>query len=196
MIQKLKKFTSAFWKISALSVVVIFIIITAVNKYNKINRGTVLGDSAGKYLASEDYQIKQLSIGDSIIMDLNSESQSLPMAISEIKSGIYSVKGKDITSMVLGWQTNKAGICDAAYYKKGETASKNSKESDFILNHTLVLSKLDADSVYAYKIRCLDHWGQEKISDEYVFYTGAANISFMDILGNAAGKLFGWAIKK
>jgi hypothetical protein len=160
-----------------------------------------LGEETGsetkdKFLTSEDYKIRQLSVGDNMVTDLNSEDEAMPLVIADIKSGIYGAKDKDETSMVLDWKTNKTSSCDISYYKKGDTASKISKEGDFVLSHTMVISNLDADSVYGYKIKCLDRWGNEKTSEEYVFYTGAPNVSFMDILGNAAGKLFGWAIKK
>jgi hypothetical protein len=80
--------------------------------------------------------------------------------------------------------------------KKGETVSKMIKEKEYSLVHSLVISNLDADSVYSYKIKSFDKWGNNKESDEYVFYTGAPNVSIVDVLGNAVSKLFGWAIKR
>lgn len=179
----------------------VFADVFVVAKNFDFEKGLVLGeesvsDSPGNTFSSENYQIKQLNVGDDVAMDLGSEDRTVLLVISEVKSDVYSLKNKDETSMVLDWKTNKTGSCNVSYYKKGENASKVSKESDFVLSHTMVLSGLEADSVYGYRIKCFDRWGSEENSDEYVFYTGAPNISFMDILSNAAGKLFGWAIRK
>jgi hypothetical protein len=147
-------------------------------------------------LKSENYRIDQLNLGGNEFLNLNSEDASLPLVVSEVKSEIYNIKDKNETKMMLSWRTNKESLSIISYSKKGQETSKTVKEANFELEHSIVLSNLDADSVYSYKIRSLDRWGMEKISDEYVFYTGAANVSFIDILSEAAGKLFGWAMKK
>jgi hypothetical protein len=41
-----------------------------------------------------------------------------------------------------------------------------------------------------------DKWGNETKSDKLAFYTGAPNISILDLLGGAFKDMFGWAGKK
>ena len=149
-----------------------------------------------KTMNSEDYQVTYLTTNGDVGLDLNSEDHSLPLDISDIKSEIYSLKDKNETRMVLSWKTNKTAFSEVNYSKKGEPIAKVKREENFGLDHSVTLAGLDADTVYSYKIGSRDRWGNGKVSDEFVFYTGAPNISFMDVLTNAFGKIFGWAVKK
>jgi uncharacterized protein RhaS with RHS repeats len=60
----------------------------------------------------------------------------------------------------------------------------------------VIITGLDADSVYRYSVKAVDPNGNKDSSDQFVFYTGAPNVSLMDVLGNATQKVFGWAMKK
>ena len=60
----------------------------------------------------------------------------------------------------------------------------------------LILTGLDPDSVYKYTISAIDPNNIRVNSEQFVFYTGAPNVSLMAVLENATQKVFGWAMKK
>ncbi|HRZ95425.1 MAG TPA: fibronectin type III domain-containing protein [Candidatus Moranbacteria bacterium] len=197
----IKKHSAFILKIALVLAVILGLADFADKKFRsdaKTVQKTVLGEESigeieDKTMVSEDYRISYLTTNGDTGLDLNSEDQSLPLDIVDIKSEVYSVKDKNETRMVLSWKTNKTAFSQANYSKKGEPIAKVVQENNFGLDHSITLSGLDADSVYWYKIKSRDRWGNEKTSDEFVFYTGAPNISFMDVLTNAFGKIFGWA---
>jgi hypothetical protein len=164
------------------------------------NNSSVLGEinqnsGNAKSYSSEDYKINQLAIVGEGGTETSNENENTALEILNVRSEVYSLKGKDETRMLVSWKTNKSSISEIAYKKKGENIEKLAKENEYNLSHSQIVENLDADSIYSFKIRNTDKWGNEKVSDEYVTYTGAPNISFIDVLENATTKLFGWAMK-
>jgi hypothetical protein len=170
--------------------------ITDRNKNNKSVMGEESqNDGKAKSYSSEDYKINQFVIIGEGGTETSSENENTILEILNVRSEVYSLKGKDETKALVVWKTNKSSISEIAYKKRGENIEKIIKENEYNLSHSQIIENLDADSIYSFKIRNIDKWGNEKVSDEYVTYTGAPNVSFIDVLENATTKLFGWAMK-
>jgi hypothetical protein len=147
--------------------------------------------------SSEDFKIEQLALGGEMADQTVVLEDSSPLKIYDVSSEVLSVKDNpNKTYLVVSWKTNKATQNELKYARKGENASKNAKEADFSVIHTLILPDLEPDSVYEYSLVSRDHFGNEKTSDQYMAYSGAPNVSLVDVLQGAAEKVFGWAIKK
>ncbi|MEI9966637.1 MAG: hypothetical protein WDN67_03295 [Candidatus Moraniibacteriota bacterium] len=73
---------------------------------------------------------------------------------------------------------------------------KSLSESDYSFNHTVVLSDLDVASTYVYAITSEDRSGGQSTSDSYAVYTGTKSVSLFDLIADAIGQVFGWAIAK
>jgi hypothetical protein len=155
-----------------------------------------LSGVSGKFYSSEDYQITQLAIKGEGGIESSSENETTALEITDVRSEVYSLKDKDETKALVSWKTNKSATSEMAYEKKAEKTEKKIKDNGYSLNHSAIIENLSADSIYGFKIKNIDKWGNEKESEEYVFYTGAPNVSLVDVLESATTKLFGWAIKK
>lgn len=163
---------------------------------NKVLGEETFDDAFGRFYSSENYKITQLTIKGEGGMESDNENEETILEISDVRSEVYSLKDKDETRALISWKTNKSATSEMVYEKKAEKIEKKIKDSGYSLNHSVIIENLDADSIYGFKIKNVDKWGSEKGSDEYVFYTGAPNVSLIDVLENATTKLFGWAIKK
>lgn len=146
--------------------------------------------------ASEDFRIKQINISGNPNVDLEIGDENSPLAISAIKNEVLSSKEEDEIKSIVSWKTNRLSISEVEYSKNGESQIKSVKENDFGVEHGVMLSALDADSVYSLMIKGKDRDGNETSSEKFAFYTGVPNISFVDVLEEAFGKLFGWILKK
>jgi hypothetical protein len=162
----------------------------------------VLGEEAanfaGKDLVSENYKISQIYLGGDGDINMNSDNKDDILSISDITSEIVNTKEKEKNEikMILSWKTSKAAISKIEYAKNGESVPEAENENDYGLFHVAVFSSLNPATVYSYTIKSHDHWGNLATSDKFVFYTGAPDISLIDVLANAAQKAFGWALKK
>lgn len=145
-------------------------------------------------LKSENYKMKQVLIGGEILTEVESVDSTAPLNIAEIKNELFVTKNKDEIKMLVTWKTSKNAKGVIEFAKEGESVKKKLETNSSGFSHTAVLPALDASSVYTYTITCKDRWGMEKISDKFVFYTGAPNVSLMDVLEDAAKKVFGWAM--
>lgn len=168
---------------------------------NDSDQKMVLGEEttaseAGVVLTSEDYKIKQVTMGGNMDMDVNAKGNDDPFKISDITNEIVTSKDKNDTRMVLAWKTNRSAISEVDYSKNGNNNVQKMKEDEYGYTHTIVMPSLEPASVYTYTIKSQDGQGNEDISDKFVFYTGSPNVSLLDVLENAAQKAFGWAIKK
>lgn len=119
------------------------------------------------------------------------------LEVNDIKSELYTIKDGDRSEVkaIISCQTNRKTTLEIEYFKSGEKITRMMKDVFSSSNHISILSSLDADSVYRYSISALDSKGNRVNSDQFVFYTGAPNVSLMDTLGNATQKVFGWAMK-
>ena len=69
-------------------------------------------------------------------------------------------------------------------------------EEDFGLNHSMTISGLDQASTYVYALNSHDRFGNEVTSEQHAVYTGSKTLSLFDLIADAMGDVFGWAMKK
>lgn len=149
--------------------------------------------------SSENFKVSQVTVSDITenvgVIDFE---ESKILQIKEPKSELYSVKEgeKENVKAIISCNTTKRSNVSVEYFKSGEKNGTTVKDTYFGLGHTLIISGLDPDSVYKYSIQADDLMGNNVNSEQFVFYTGAPNVSLMTVLENATQKVFGWAIKK
>lgn len=164
----------------------------------------ILGESEVKkqeaLTSSENFNAFQFNIngGAGVSDSLVDFENSGLLAVSNVRSELYSIKDgeKDEVKAIVGCQTNKKTIIEVEYLKSGEKNAKIMKDDYFSLSHLVIVPALEPDSVYRYIVKAQDPIGNSVSSDQFVFYTGAPNISLMDVLSNATQKVFGWAMNK
>ncbi|MFZ2189137.1 MAG: hypothetical protein WAV73_06270 [Candidatus Moraniibacteriota bacterium] len=150
--------------------------------------------------SSENFNATQISVNGGVGLSdvLVDFEDGGVLTISNVKSELYTIKDgeKSEVKAIISCQTNKKTTIEIEYFKSGEKVNKTIKDDFFGLNHMVIITGLDADSVYRYSVKAVDPNGNKVSSDQFVFYTGAPNVSLMDVLGNATQKVFGWAMKK
>ncbi len=148
------------------------------------------------FLASENFRAKQVIFGGDALLPLGKETNP-ELKINEVYSELLTTKNKEEIKLLISWKTNKPARSEVEYSKGGnEEGGQIIQEDKFSYSHSAVLSSLDPASAYTYKIKAVDQWGNEIISDRFAFYTGAPNISLLDLLFGAFKDVFGWAMKK
>lgn len=165
---------------------------TAVLGENDQQELTVEND--GTTLKSENYKVSQVSIGGELLADFENSDKMSVLELMDIKNELFVTKNKEEIKMLISWKTNKTTKGYIEYAKEGDSDFKKIEVNNNGLSHSALVSNLDPSSVYTYTITSQDKWGTEKKSDKYVFYTGAPNVSLIDVLENAAKKVFGWAM--
>lgn len=144
-------------------------------------------------LQSENYKTKLVTFGGNTAL-LPEENKKLD--IFEVHSELLTTRNQEEVKLYVSWRTNKPAISELSYGKNIEQGAKKVKEDKFGYIHSAILSPLDASSAYTYRILGRDKWGIEKQSEQFAFYTGAPNISLLDLLLGAFKDVFGWAMKK
>ncbi len=152
------------------------------------------GSSDGVVLASEKFQINQISFGGD--MAIGASDESTPIEISDIRSETFMTKNKDEVKLLVSWNTNKMAVSEIDYGKSGAQAVKTLKEDKYGFGHTVVLAKLDPATTYNYQVRAQDRWGNNLSSDRYAAYTGSKMVSVFELISKALNDIFGWALKK
>jgi hypothetical protein len=159
--------------------------------------GSLIMEPPTAIALSENYKLLQLNFdgSETNIFDLGDNEI---FKINSLKSELYLAKDgdKDEIRAVINCQTNKRSYVEVAYIKSGEKDKRIIKDTSFNFNHVLTIPGLTPDSVYKYSVSATDLNNNTVNSEQFVFYTGAANISLVDLLQNAVQKVFGWAIKK
>lgn len=146
---------------------------------------------AGK---SENYQIKNISIGGSSVI-LASEDENLELKITEVHSETLLSKDGKKTEMLLSWKTNKLGKSEIKYSKNGAEAEKSIKEDGYGFSHALILSSLEQSTRYLFTVSAIDRSGNGATSDTLAIFTGTKPVSVFDLISNQMGDIFGWALK-
>jgi hypothetical protein len=148
----------------------------------------------GVVLASENFKVSDINIGGDIIILANAENQDLE--IGNIKSESFISSKGDEVKLVVSWQTNKSAISELAYSKNSGQDPDVIKEESYGFSHSAVIPGLEQGTSYVYKINCSDHWANKKESDFFGIYTSSKPVSVFDLIANALGEVFGWAVKK
>jgi len=147
-------------------------------------------------LASENFRAKQVTFGGDALLPLGEEANP-ELKITEVYSELLTTKNQEEIKLLVSWKTNKPARSEVEYSKGGnEEGGQVIQEDKFSYSHSAVLPSLDPASAYTYKIKAVDQWGNEAVSDRFAFYTGAPNISLLDLLFGAFKDVFGWAMKK
>lgn len=144
---------------------------------------------------SENFRVGDIAIGGEAEFLLTEDTPE-PLEISAIRGEAFNEKNKQDVKLVLSWKTNKLAKSDVAYSKGVGQAEKIVNEDDYAFNHSMIISGLDQSSTYVYTIVSQDRFGNKTISDPYAVYTGARSVSLFDLIANAVGEVFGWAINK
>lgn len=145
-------------------------------------------------LASENYKISDINIGGSVMI-INSE-ENAELEISNIKSESFIANKKDEVKLMISWQTNKLAISELTYSKNGGQNSQTLKEDSYGYSHSVVVSGLTPRTSYVYQIKSADHWSNATTSDYFGVYTSSKPVSVFDLISNATGEVFGWALTR
>lgn len=168
-----------------------------INQKVTMATSTLAAKRAKAIAESENFEMLQINLEGSGTNIFDFGETEL-FTLSNITSELYTTKSGEKTEIraAISCQTSRRAFVEVEYFKSGEKNKKVFKNTYLGFNHILVIPALEPDSVYRYSISATD-LNQTKIySEQYVFYTGAGNISLIDVLGNAVQKVFGWAIGK
>ncbi len=162
------------------------------------SEGQVLGEEEEVYpnkFRSDNYRLPQLGFGGGLTAFYPGLGEPLgPLDISSVQSEIVKTKDKKELQLIINWKTERPTICRIDYQKSGGTA-KSIQEEFFAIEHSAVLEKLESSSTYQYTITAKDKLGGETNSDKYAVYTGAPEVSFLDLIASAFKSAFSWAVK-
>lgn len=144
---------------------------------------------------SENFRVGDISIGGEAQFLLSEDSPE-PLEVSSIRGEAFTEKNKPEVKLVINWRTNKLAKSTISYSKGVGQAKKSIEEEDYSLNHSLIVPGLDQASTYVYAIESSDRFGNQITSESHAVYTGSRTVSLFDLIANAVGDVFGWAIKK
>jgi hypothetical protein len=165
------------------------------------DEGSVLADtaenapSADQAVAkSENFRVGQIVFaGESdLLMD---ETDPSPLKIDGVQGQIVSKKGKKEMQLVIIWKTNKPTSGEVVYGKNRSENGKKIAEDTYGTNHGVVIPNLSQGTTYLYTIHAKDRFGNDVKSDTYAMFTGAQQLSLIDLIANAARDTFSWAVK-
>jgi len=144
---------------------------------------------------SENFRVGDISIGGEAEF-LLSEDNPEPLEVSSIRGEAFTEKNKQEVKLVVNWRTNKLAKSVISYSKGVGQAKKSIEEEDYSLSHSVIIPGLDQASTYVYEITSGDRFGNEITSEPHAVYTGSRSVSLFDLIANAVGDVFGWAVKK
>lgn len=144
---------------------------------------------------SENFRVGEISIGGEAEFLLSEDSPE-PLEVSSIRGEAFTEKNKQEVKLVVSWRTNKLAKSTVSYSKGVGQAKKSIEEEDYSLNHSVIVPGLDQASTYVYDITSKDRFGGEKTSESHAVFTGSRTVSLFDLIANAVGEVFGWAVKK
>jgi len=162
------------------------------------NNGLVLGEgeAGNKIPKSENYSAPFMSTGSEAVIFGNAGGQKETL-IENVKSDIVVGKNKKEKKLFIAWATTKPTKCKIEYGKFGAgTGGLTLEEESYGTEHRALISSLESATTYSYAIKARDKWGNEKESDKFAVYTGAPQISFLEMIAGAFKDTFGWAMKQ
>ena len=166
---------------------------------NKDSKGQVLGEegisATTNFFKSDNFVSPQVSFGGDAVV-YPSGSEQIALEISEVKSELLTGKDKNVKQLLVNWKTNKPALSAVEYMRTGSPSPKKIEEDNYGFDHSALLPNLESSSTYNFTIITKDKWSNEQASDKYAFYSGAPDISFLDLIMGAFKDVFGWAVKK
>lgn len=124
------------------------------------------------------------------------EADPRPLAIDGIRGEITSKKGKKEVQLVIIWKTNKPTSGEVRYGKNRSDMDRRIIEDAYGTNHGVVVPNLEPGMTYLYTIHAKDRFGNDTTSEKYALFTGAEQLSIVDLIGNAVKETFSWAIRQ
>ncbi len=125
-----------------------------------------------------------------------SQDTLVPLQITNIRGEAFPEKNKQEVRLVITWQTNKLSLAAVQYAKGTLQSPKTVSEEGFGLSHSVTLFGLDQASTYVYALKSQDQFGNELTSEQHAVYTGSKTVSLFDLIADAIGEVFGWAMTK
>lgn len=165
------------------------------------DEGVVLADTAENtpevdlaVAKSENFRVGQIVFaGESdFLLD---EADPSPLKIDGVQGQIVSKKGKKEMQLVIIWKTSKPTSGEVIYGKNRSDNGKKITEDTYGTNHGVVIPNLSQGTTYLYTIHAKDRFGNAVSSDTYAMFTGAQQLSLIDLIANAAKDTFSWAVK-
>ncbi|MEK7181539.1 MAG: hypothetical protein AAB708_00245 [Patescibacteria group bacterium] len=144
---------------------------------------------------SESYKIGDIAIGGEAEFLLTEETPG-PLEITGIRGEAFSEKSKQQMKLVLTWKTNKLAKSEVRYSKGVGQTAKTISEEEYSFSHSVIIGGLDQASTYVYTIVSFDRFGGQMESEPHAVYTGSKTVSLFDLIADAIGEVFGWAVKK
>ncbi len=151
-------------------------------------------DNSDSISSSKNYKIKQVKFGGGIIL-ANEGKKDLPLEVYDVKSEIVSSQEDGEPRFLITWRTNKEAISDVVYSKNDGSNAKTSTENGYGFEHSVLLKNMDFATIYIYKIKSNDRWGNKTSTKYFSAYTGEKSESIFDLIFNAVQEVFGWAMK-
>jgi hypothetical protein len=169
---------------------------------NENTKGKVLGEEgsassadATQMYTSQNFHASQITFGgDAIAMPAG--QQSVAPEIQDMRSEMITTKTDQQVKFLLTWKTNKLCRSSIEYAKEGEAEGKTISDEGYGFVHSVELAPLNYGVSYSYAVTARDKWGTETKSDKLAFYTGAENVSILDIIAASFKDMFGWMKKK
>lgn len=140
---------------------------------------------------SENFALKQLSIGGVLVASANNEN--LGLEVYDVRSEVFASKDGKKAQLLLTWKTNKLAVSELGYSKNNFQDEKIIQESFYGFNHSALLPKLDLATTYAFRIKSKDKWANEITSNNFGVYSGSKMVSVFDLIFEAFGDTFKWA---
>lgn len=161
----------------------------------QMKTGKVLGEDEieipSQMYSSQNYKSPQITFGgDAITVPLG--EQSVNPEIQDMRSELLMTKSDQRVKFILTWKTNKLCRSSIEYLKSGQTEAKTVSEDGYGFVHSVEIAPLNYSTSYSYTVSAKDKWGNETKSDKLAFYTGAENVSILDLLAGAFRDMFGW----
>lgn len=154
-------------------------------------------NSSGKNFISENYQIKQISLGESLIVSEDVPQENF-LKIFDIKGEAYiSEQNKKNFKILVTWRTNQPSRFEIEYYPIANKKNKKKvSDSAYNMNHAAVIDQLNSGESYVYKINCSDRWGKQVLSDSHSVLSSSEPVLITDLINKSFKDTFGWAMKK
>jgi len=157
----------------------------------------VLGKTDKKKIQHESaqYLVQEITLGGETLMAMTADDKSEEIIISNLQGKLYRSDEDDEMNYYTSWQSNKPTFSTIEYKAEQDSDFKKIEESNFGYIHAFTLPNVHFSNVYQYIIKSKDRWGREISSGQFVFYTGAPEASFFDLLESSFQDVFGWMAK-
>jgi hypothetical protein len=145
--------------------------------------------------ASENYTLGSLNVAGEEEVFI-SPLQSLPLDIYNVSYRVMAEDNGEQTNMLIEWETNKPTKGIVFHRRHSEQDFDETTEDSLNTDHAVLLESLEPETTYVFYVRVVDEWGVEKESQQFAMYSGDKIASLFDLLEEAFGDTFGWAMRK